>query len=70
MFKRVRFLRYALLFGGLSVAVFGFATTRDTKQKPPVEVGTVSWGRSYDDALAQAKESGKPMLVLFQEVPG
>jgi hypothetical protein len=36
----------------------------------PVEVGTVKWGRDYDAALAAAKESGKPVLVLFQEVPG
>lgn len=36
----------------------------------PVEVGKVSWGRDYETALAVAKKSGKPLFVLFQEVPG
>jgi hypothetical protein len=35
-----------------------------------VEVGAVAWGRDFDAAQAQAKASGKPILVLFQEVPG
>lgn len=36
----------------------------------PVEVGTVRWQRDYDAALAAAKTSGKPVFLLFQEVPG
>ncbi len=36
----------------------------------PVEVGKVNWGRDYEAALASSKESGKPVLLLFQEVPG
>lgn len=36
----------------------------------PIEVGTVKWGRDLDAALASSKESGKPVFVLFQEVPG
>ncbi|MDJ0803309.1 MAG: hypothetical protein QNI89_09415 [Desulfobacterales bacterium] len=36
----------------------------------PVEVGTVQWGRNFDAALKMSAESGKPVLVLFQEVPG
>lgn len=36
----------------------------------PVEVGKVSWNRDYDEAVAAAKKSGKPLFVLFQEVPG
>lgn len=35
-----------------------------------VELGTVDWLRSYPEAVAKAKESGKPILILFQEVPG
>jgi len=34
------------------------------------ELGQVHWGRSLDEAKAQSAESGKPILVLFQEVPG
>jgi hypothetical protein len=36
----------------------------------PVEVGNVHWGRDFDAALEMSAESGKPVLVLFQEVPG
>ena len=34
------------------------------------ELGLVNWHRNFDAALAQASESGKPILLLFQEVPG
>ena len=36
----------------------------------PAELGTVKWERSYDKGLATAKKSGKPVFLLFQEVPG
>ena len=39
-------------------------------ENQPVEIGLVKWGRDLDSALAQSKQSGKPVLVLFQEVPG
>lgn len=34
------------------------------------ELGQVNWGRNMDDAKAKSAETGKPILVLFQEVPG
>lgn len=36
----------------------------------PVELGRVAWGRDHDAAFRAAKDSGKPLLLLFQEVPG
>ena len=36
----------------------------------PVEIGHVRWGRDLDAALAASKQSGKPVLLLFQEIPG
>ena len=36
----------------------------------PVEVGDVEWGRNYKEALAESKRTGKPVFLLFQEVPG
>ena len=36
----------------------------------PVEVGTVKWSRDLDSALADSEQSGKPVFLLFQEVPG
>jgi len=39
-------------------------------QTNPVELGNVHWLRSYDDAEAKSKTEGKPILILFQEIPG
>ena len=36
----------------------------------PVEVGSVAWGRDVDAALERGAATGKPVFVLFQEVPG
>jgi hypothetical protein len=37
---------------------------------PPDELGDVRWGRDFEAGRAEAARSGRPMLVLFQEVPG
>lgn len=34
------------------------------------ELGNVAWLRDYDEALEVAKTKKKPLLILFQEVPG
>lgn len=36
----------------------------------PSELGQVSWRRGYPEAAAEAAASGRPLLVLFDEVPG
>ena len=58
----------------LSGALFLVASQAGCQpEKPlqnPVAVGKVSWGRDYEAAVASAKTSGKPLFVLFQEVPG
>lgn len=35
-----------------------------------VETGRVNWLRNLDEAKAKAKEADKPILLLFQEIPG
>ncbi len=35
-----------------------------------VELGAVKWNRDLDAAKKKSAETGKPVLVLFQEVPG
>lgn len=40
------------------------------EKKPPVEFGAVEWLRTIEAGEAAAKERKRPMLVLFQEVPG
>ena len=36
----------------------------------PIEVGDVQWGRDLDAALKNSAGTGKPILILFQEIPG
>ena len=40
------------------------------KQSNPTELGLVKWGRDLDTALAESARTGKPVLLLFQEIPG
>jgi hypothetical protein len=37
---------------------------------PPVELGRVAWQRDHERAFAAAREGHKPVLILFQEIPG
>ncbi len=41
-----------------------------SSQINPVELGDVHWLRSYDEAQMRSKKEGKPILILFQEIPG
>lgn len=36
----------------------------------PVELGQIRWRRDFEKGLAEAKQAEKPVLLLFQEVPG
>ena len=38
--------------------------------QPPVELGRITWLRDFDEAKAQAAKTGKPVMLLFDEVPG
>ncbi len=59
--------RYHFLFAFILFSLFAFAKT---SLNQPEELGAVRWLRDYDQALAASKETGKPVLILFQEVPG
>ena len=37
---------------------------------PEPELGLVHWGRDLDQALAASRATNRPVLVLFDEVPG
>jgi hypothetical protein len=39
-------------------------------QNNPIELGDVHWLRSFDEAQMKSKKEGKPILILFQEIPG
>ncbi len=35
-----------------------------------IAMGTVHWNRDLDSALKLSSQTGKPLFVLFQEIPG
>ncbi|MBK7940222.1 MAG: thioredoxin family protein [Lewinellaceae bacterium] len=46
------------------------ATHRVEMSQNPEELGKVNWLRDLAAGKAEAEKSGKPLLILFQEVPG
>ena len=54
-----------LIVLSVGVAAHGGETTKN-----PIEAGDVRWGRDLDAALNNSAKTGKPVLVLFQEIPG
>ena len=36
----------------------------------PEELGAVNWQRNFEQSFAEAERIGKPVFILFQEVPG
>lgn len=49
---------------------FLMAANAAAQTTAPVEFGAIAWQRDYEVARATAKEQRKPLLMLFQEVPG
>lgn len=41
-----------------------------TPSNVPVELGAVRWKTDHDQAFAEAKRGSKPVVILFQEIPG
>ncbi len=56
-----------LLFGVILLSAFN---NSETMIPQPEELGDVEWIRDYDRAIATSDKTGKPILILFQEVPG
>jgi len=56
---------WILLFAALLMMTSGLRAGEEE-----IEVGAVHWGRNLDQALKRSGETGRPVLVLFQEVPG
>lgn len=46
------------------------AQERTSPKKQHEELGAVSWYRNYDEAISASKKMDKPILILFQEIPG
>jgi hypothetical protein len=53
------------------ILLLGMAVSIDDAKKPtPIELGLVNWNRDLEAAQAISRSSGRPILMLFQEVPG
>jgi len=63
-------LATGIVINGRSQAQNTTLTSGNPALDNPVEVGHVRWGRDLDAALQKSAETGKPVFVLFQEVPG
>lgn len=57
--------RFILILAALLMSAPGVAAAEN-----PIAVGSVRWGHDLDQALKISGETGRPVLVLFQEVPG
>ncbi len=53
---------------GVLVVVVSVQTVRAADA--PRELGDIQWHRGFDASAAEAAKQNRPMLVLFQEVPG
>lgn len=61
-------LQVAPLLAILLMSTFFISANKTTP--PPKELGKVKWLRNMEEAQAQSVKQQKPILILFQEVPG
>ena len=54
----------------LALALLISACSAEPAEKQCVELGTVKWTRDHGAALALSTQTGKPIFLFFQEVPG
>src|SRR5688572_13808527 len=59
----------AVVFIAMILAAISSSAVAKPKDNPR-ELGRVAWQRDFDAALKSSAESGKPIFLLFQEVPG
>lgn len=73
--KLLAYIIALIIIGGFFVADLN-AEKKDShsisgfKNSNPVEIGLVDWNRNYDQSIEIASKEKKPVLILFQEVPG
>lgn len=62
--------------GGLAAAQGQLADTSPTEaptaqdQSPAAELGKINWHRDFEKAAAESGKTGKPLMVVFGELPG
>ena len=58
------------MLAGIISLIFVLTAFSAEAAENPVEVGNVQWGRDLESALKKSADTGKPVLILFQEIPG
>jgi hypothetical protein len=53
-----------------AAAARGAERAPDSGRGVPVELGQVKWHRDYAAGLQESRTARKPILLLFNEVPG
>lgn len=59
-----------LALAGLVILLISSPVAHTAPDDIPVELGAVAWRRDFDAAAKEARAAERPLLVLFQEVPG
>jgi len=75
MKQLLRILGFVLFASGALAASVqpsgdGRAASATPQADTPIELGLVKWERNFETAKKTAKTADKPILLLFQEVPG
>ena len=67
-------MKFVIMFAAVALIGFGGlglqAQTKLNGDNTRVELGAVEWNRDLEAAKRQSADTGKPIFVLFQEVPG
>jgi hypothetical protein len=56
------------LLGALMIFSLANAVVQDSDEIP--EIGIVSWSSDLESAKKESAKSGRPVFLLFQEIPG
>ncbi len=60
----------SLSYTNRKIAPKSSASPTDSREPNPAELGRVEWSGDLDASLEKARATGKPVLLLFQEIPG
>jgi hypothetical protein len=67
-------LKNGWVYNTLIFAFFGLCGSSTVvgqqSENEVVEKGTVNWTNDLDVAKQESKKTGKPLFLLFQEIPG
>ncbi len=63
-------MKFILPIVALAILFLAQSFTSNTHIDPPEELGKVTWLRNIDKATSLSAKEDKPILILFQEVPG